>query len=482
MARVIAAVIALALGACVWGTRDSYHCDTDSDCNLGTAGRCELDRRCTVADAACSSERSYTDHSGALSGRCFDDRAIPVNACAAGQAPAVDSGCFTDVCNAEPACCTTAWSEACVLEAQLRCPELTCETRVAITATKGMVTELWQLTWAPNGWTDAKLASSDTFLVWLAPAPGTAQPRLATLRGQTLFVDEEPYSVAKRDYQWLTSIDLQRDGRDTVALSSGEAPAPLTIELIELASNTRRELATPATQRLMFADYDHDAFPDAFAFSGNAYHVLASVSDPGGPRELAPTTTNGIPGGMANNTNGTAPVHGLEIADVDRDHQLDLIATGNTVRVHLAQPRIRDQPSLSIDCTPPVAPGNSCDGTLTAFASAVVPTATGAALYVGLYPQRTLYRGEISGSPATINFTPIAVPCPGAPGSCPGFIGMFARDLDGDHEIDLVAIDANLALVTLRSRVEYAPVYAKVIPTMTLGFTAVKTSVTGITP
>ena len=482
-ARLLVFTTALALGGC-WGTRDSYHCDTDSDCDVGVAGRCELDRRCTVFDPACSSERSYTDHSEALSGRCFDDHAIPVNACAAGQAPAVRADCYTSVCDAEPACCTTAWSEACVLEAQLRCPELRCETQVAITATKGATTELWQLAWGPSGWTRPRPPESETFLVWLAPAPGSARPRLATLQDtrRTLVVDGAPYSVADRPYQWLTSVDFDRDGRDTIALSSGDAMNPFKIELIELTADVRREISTPATQRLTFADYDHDAFPDAFAFSGNTYHVLASVGDDGAPRELAPTTANSIPNGAANNTMGTSGVHGLEIADLDRDHQLDLIATGNTVRVHLAQPRIRDQPSLSIDCTPPVAPGSACDPTVAAFASAVVPTLTGAALYVGLFPQRTLYRGDVMGTPAAITFTPIEMPCPDLFGLCPGFIGMFARDLDGDHQIDLVAIDANLALVTLLSTVQYAPAYAKVIPTTTTGFTAVKTSVTGITP
>lgn len=484
IARAAVIALALAVTGCVWGTRDSYHCDTNSDCNVGTAGRCELDHRCTVYDAACDSERSYTDHSEELSRRCFDDRVAPLNACAAGQAPAQPNGCFADVCAAEPACCTTAWSEACVLEAQLRCPALTCETHVALTATKGSTTELWQLAWGPSGWTSSPLPGSETFVVWLAPAPGTAAPRLATLRDarRTLLVDDTSYAIADRPYQWVTSVDFDRDGRDTVALSSGDATSASTIEMIELTADVRREIRTPATQRLVFADYDHDAFPDAFAFAGNNYHVLASIADRGSARELAPTTTNAIPGSTTNNTPGTASVHGIELADVDRDHQLDLIATGNTVRIHLAQPRIRDQPNLSIDCTPPVAPGSTCDPTLTAFASTVVPLAAGAALYVGLFPQRTLYRGEISGSPPAISFAPITVPCTGPPGSCPGFIGMFTRDLDGDHVLDVVVVDADLGLVTLLSTHDNEPVYAKPISPTATGFTAVRISTTGLTP
>jgi hypothetical protein len=343
---------------------------------------------------------------------------------------------------------------------------------------------MWQLAWTGSTWTATARPDAEAFLVWLAPAPGTAQPRLATLHDarRTLLVGDTPYGIIDRPYQWVTSVDFDRDGRDTIALSSGDAMNPFTIELVELTSDARRELPTLATQRLTFADYDHDAFPDAFAFSGNNYHVLSSIGDPGAPRELAPTTTNSIPSTVTNNTPGTAGVHGLELADVDRDHQLDLIATGNTVRIHLAVPRIRDQPNLSIDCTPPVAPGGACDPTLAAFASAVVPQESSTALYVGLFPQRTLYRGEVTGTPPAISFAPILVPCQGGPGTCPGFIGMFARDLDGDHRLDIVAIDADLALVTLLSSRNNEPVYAKPIASLVENFTAVRVSLTGITP
>ncbi len=469
-------------GACVWGTRDSYHCDTDSDCNLGEAGRCELDHRCTIFDAACATQRRYTAHSEELSDRCYDDRKEPANACASGQPPALPTGCFADVCAVEPACCTTGWSEACVLEAQLRCPALECTTHVALTATKGNTTELWDLTWGPVGWTGLPQPMRETMLIWLAPAPGTARPRLASLLddARAVLVDDLRIFVEARPYQFMSSVDFDRDGRDTLAVSSGDAITPFLIELIKLDDGSRRQIATPATQRLTFADYDHDGFPDAFAFSGGSYHVTASIGEHGEPRTLAPITTNAIPSGTPNNTAGTFTVHGLELADLDRDHQLDLIASGNTVRIHFGDPRIRDQPNLSIDCSPPVAPGTACDPTLSALTSTVVPAMASTALYVGLFPQRTLYRGVVAGTPPAVSFTEIAqVPCTGV---CPGFIAMFARDLDGDHVIDVVAIDANLGFTTLRSKTGYQPEYAKPTATTTIGFTQIRTSVTGFTP
>lgn len=478
----LAAVLLVVAGAACWGTRDSYQCDADSDCNLGTAGRCEVNARCTVFDPACETGRRYTDHSEELSGQCFTDNREPLDACAPGQAPATPTGCYADVCAAAPSCCTTAWSEACVLEAQMRCPALTCETHVAITANRGANIELWRLAWQSNTWTSPPVTGAETLLLWLAPAPGTATPRLADIRNgrRTLVVDGTPYDIADRPYQWGASVDFDRDGRDTVAISSADTGVPSVIELVELQTNTRREITTAATQRITFADYDHDAYPDAFAFAGGNYQVLTSIADDGAPRELASTSTSSLPSGAANTTNGTSAVHGLELADVDRDHRLDLVAIGTTVRIHLAEPRIRDQPNLSIDCSPPVV-GGSCDPTIAAFTSTVVPAAEGpATIYVGLYPQRTIYRSVVTGSPPVLSFQPIPVPCPGQ--TCPGFIGMFTRDIDGDHRLDVVAIDSDLAVVTLLGGKENAPIYGKPIPTTTTNFGAVKLSITGFMP
>src|SRR6185436_2028753 len=101
--------------------------------DVGTAGRCELDHRCSQIDATCSTNRRYSDHAGAVANTCFDDRATPLNLCAAGQAPAIPDKCAATVCQQLPSCCATGWSEACVQQAQILCPEVQCDTRIAIT-------------------------------------------------------------------------------------------------------------------------------------------------------------------------------------------------------------------------------------------------------------------------------------------------------------------------------------------------------------
>ncbi|MBL0216847.1 MAG: hypothetical protein IPQ07_23580 [Myxococcales bacterium] len=74
--------------------------------------------------------------------------------------------------------------------------------------------------------------------------------------------------------------------------------------------------------------------------------------------------------------------------------------------------------------------------TSTALTSTMVPSLTGTELFVGLFPDRVPYRGGVSASrpgPRSASSSSHS----SAPG-CPGFIGMFARDLDGDHLIDVV--------------------------------------------
>ena len=108
------ALASCALAACI---EPDYRCHGDEDCNIGDVGRCEVDQRCTAIDPTCATNRRYAEHSGEVSGLCFDDHVSPANLCAAGQPPAVAEGCTSNVCDALPSCCSTGWSEACVLQA-----------------------------------------------------------------------------------------------------------------------------------------------------------------------------------------------------------------------------------------------------------------------------------------------------------------------------------------------------------------------------
>ncbi|MBL0216848.1 MAG: hypothetical protein IPQ07_23585 [Myxococcales bacterium] len=134
--------------------------------------------------------------------------------------------------------------------------------------------------------------------------------------------------------------------------------------MIKLDDDARREVATPATQRMVWADYDHDAFPDLFPFSGGGYYLVRNPGPDGAPRSLAAISTSSVPNGAANNTPGTSAVQASSSGDLDRDH----LARPGRQRQH--DPRaqhdrapgravINDQSPVSIDCDPPTVPGRA---------------------------------------------------------------------------------------------------------------------------
>jgi hypothetical protein len=196
--------LAIACALLVGCFDDRYRCTTDSQCDIGAAGSCEVDGFCTTADATCPTHRRYV-HAGELSDTCFDDRAVPRNACAGGQAPALPDGCFATVCERLPACCDVGWSDACVQLAQETCTDLTCDTRLAITATRGQVSERYALRWNGARW-QVTPRDDASALSWVAPGPGELEPRLGYVTGGELVVgDVHLAAPADRTYVSISS-------------------------------------------------------------------------------------------------------------------------------------------------------------------------------------------------------------------------------------------------------------------------------------
>jgi hypothetical protein len=121
--------------------------------------------------------------------------------------------------------------------------------------------------------------------------------------------------------------------------------------------------------------------------------------------------------------------------------------------------------------------------TETSYAGAVVPGLAGPSLVVAMFtdPMLDLDR-ELSsividpGPPAKFTATPIADLCP----TCPEIIALVARDLDGDHVLDIIGFDASLRLYTTLSATGRA-LDVDPFPGSTRGpFTNVVTSVSGV--
>lgn len=474
----LASCVLGALAACV---EPNYRCDSDLHCDVGESGRCEIDGRCTAIDPSCATNRRYAEHSGDVSGTCFDDRVEPANLCAAGQPPATPTGCVAEVCDALPSCCATGWSEACVQQAQIRCTDLVCDTRIAITANKQGRTELWDLRWDGTAWT-ATPDPRTNVLGWLAPAPGESEPRLAGLVGGALTFDDVTIPIAAtRNYLDITSVDFDRDGRATAALGFTDSRGT-HLAIIKLDDGSSREVVTAAATRLSWGDVDHDAFPDGIAEAGGTirYHLLSNSEADDHLRVIDDRVMTNVTGG----TTGTPPaIRGFDWVDIDGDQQLDVIAYGYSIDVHLGRgDAIGTAVLVRIDCDPPIN-ASGCDAAVQAaqaFAGASLPSQAGATLVIATHPARALYRAELRGMPANTALSPYRFPPSTCGATCPPIIAVVVRDLDGDHALDVVAIDADLQVFTSLAKDNLVLRGAIKVPTLPASaFVQARTSVTG---
>lgn len=480
------ATLGAAPGACV---PPDYHCASDRDCDVGEAGRCELDHRCTAWDPLCPTHRRYSDHSGPSSSTCFDDQTAPANVCAAGQPPATPDGCAASVCQALPSCCTSGWSEACVQQAQILCSEVRCDTRIAITANKPGKTELWDLRWDGTQWT-ARLDPRQTLLAWLAPPPGQQAPRLAGFSAGTFTFDGVSIPVASvpvastPSYLEATSVDFDRDGRPTVALGFSDSAGP-HLEITKLDDGSSRVVTSAAATRLSWGDVDHDAFPDGIAEAGGGtrYHLLSNIEGDDKRRQIDDRVSTNVAGGTSSMVANNPPaVRRFDWIDFDGDHQLDAVAYGYSIDVHLARgDALGTTVLLRIDCDPP-SNANLCDMTLQAaqaFAGAALPSSAGAALLIATHPGRALYRATVSGTPPGTVLSPYTFPAEACGQACPPIIAVVVSDLDGDHQLDAIAIDGDLQVYTSLATDNLQMHPAIKLSTTAPGFLLVRTSVTG---
>ena len=447
-------VLALALGGCF---QDRYRCASDEDCDLGVAGRCELDGACTQYDLTCDTHRRYSPHAGALTGQCFDDRIAPVNPCTGGQPPARPDGCYAQVCDSVPACCELGWTNLCAQLAEQLC-EVTCDTRIAVTATRNTTIERFELDWLVDHWAITRRDDLGEPFMWVAPAPGESEPRLAGTAGGELIIGDT-HLPALGVCTSLTSIDFDRDGRDTIVASYDNSRA----EIWKLSERRARQTAG-TTAAMIWGDVNRDAFPDAVARSTTQYAFLDDVEDPDTHgQQLLRAAVGNVTGGS---TPGAAPVRSIDWLDFDRDHKLDLVVFGSSVRIHTTPDGLSDISQRDLDCEPPSATrpcATDPEPNLEAYAfgGAGMPSVSDPSLVISSYPGRKLYRARASGSATTVEplafpgdtctCTPACTMCPGPDCSCtydcsacPMVEAVVVRDLDGDHALDLVAIDAKL--------------------------------------
>lgn len=495
---------------------DRYKCKVDADCNVGLGGRCEIDHFCTVTDADCPTGRKY-QHAGENGNRCFDDARTLANPCAGGQGPARREGCFEDVCALAPACCDSAWTDACVQLAQEHCKELTCDTRIALTATRqtnaNSTSELWEANWDGMTWQVRRRTDLLPPFGWVGPPPAdpVGEPRLAGYTGaRSIVVGEMRFKTdPARTPTSITSINFDRDGRDTLAIGSvldGDG-ADHRIDILKADDDSFRSYAVTTSGALVWGDLDRDTFTDAVARvpNFNQYQFVMNRLDASGVRSLA-SSTSVNPGNGA--TDNAPPVRSYEWMDLDGDTLLDLVIFGTEVRVHTDTQEIRENPEVRADCSPPnTALSCAADGEpnfeAQSFCGTTRPSRAANELVISSFPGRKLYRGVYTGG--ILKTEPLAFPgdgcqctrtctgnCPSNPCSCTygcstciPIAAIVARDLDGDHELDLVVIDARLNLYhAFKTGTGFSPWVGPVMmtsmpPPPVEGFPTVSASVSG---
>jgi hypothetical protein len=335
-------------------------------------------------------------------------------------------------------------------------------------------------------------AGLEGLVTYLAPAPGTIVPRLAGLAdgGTTLVIatgtDEVRIPlIATRNYQDAASVDFDRDLRDTIALDWQDPTAGTTgLEIIKLDTGDNRSIPTDAaSQHEAWGDQDRDAFPDVIVGQGTRYTFLGNREDDAHRRTLLATATQSVTAGQ---TNATA-LRTFDWADIDGDTALDLVVFGNAVVVHLADPLVTNIVQFRIDCNPPyrIAGGNQCaDFDTIHFVGAAVPRADRTSdLVIGNDVSRNLYRVTVhhTDTDDTLDVVPMTFvdPCPGA--ICKPIRAVIARDLDGDHVIDVLAFDADLNAYYTASRTDPTGTMLTWLQPLTGGadYTSVRISVTG---
>jgi hypothetical protein len=451
---------------------DVYSCKTNDQCDVGDAGRCELDGFCTHFDPTCETQRRYSDHAGALTNVCFDDRVEPINACAGGQPPTTPTGCYADVCARLPACCSVGWSDACAQVAQEVCTALKCDTRIAVNASRSTmpgVSDRFQLIWDGTAWTIVPEAGLGAPLAWVGPKPGDGAPRLAyTMPGLLVVEPDELPVAADHTYNAIASVGFDRDGRDTIA-AAFSSPGGNGVEIWNVTTKTSRSV-NASSERLAWGDTNRDGFPDAVnANTGTGYAFLENIDDGQHSRSLSSQATANVSGGT---TPGAPALRAIEWLDFDGDTNLDLAVFGTSVRVHTRASGLNDQSQFDLDCDPP-STAKACsadpepDLEQTAFVGAAFPTASGPSLLAGIYPDRKLFRVQHQNGAAVATQLPFPndtctcvktcsmTQCPGPNCSCTydcnacqSILAIATRDLDGDHALDIIAIDGKLRLYT----------------------------------
>ena len=186
---------------------------------------------------------------------------------------------------------------------------------------------------------------------------------------------------------------------------------------------------------------------------------------------------------VSNGTAGAPPLRSFDWIDFNGDTKLDLATFGSDLRIHMNDVGLNESARL-LDCDPPTQARECANNTgpkldMVSFAGTALPTAPGRSLVLATFPDRKLYRVYPSGDVTPLSFPGDSCSCASSCMNCPGpdcsctyncnacvpVLALVARDIDADHLLDLIAIDAKLNLYIAKAVNNYQWGGATPVPT-----------------
>lgn len=142
------------------------------------------------------------------------------------------------------------------------------------------------------------------------------------------------------------------------------------------------------------------------------------------------------------------PVRAFDWIDIIGDNHLDLVVFGSQLAFEANLLKV-ELPSV-LACNPPakIKPSDSCAGAEASFTGAALPAKEGPSVIVSMYPGRKMFRVDKDLTITSIPFPDDGCTCIPDCSRCPPVLAIATRDLDGDRELDIIAIDAKLRMYT----------------------------------